>query len=71
METHRKSVQIAIPLTTNFHTTIHVHLTFFKTNTMVFVTTTAAGDSGGLTPMGSFVYAMPNVYPLMSILLFL
>jgi Proteasome assembly chaperone 4 len=69
MEMHGRSSQIAIPLPTNFHTTIHVHLTFFKTNTMLFLTTATAGDSGGLTPMGSFVYAMPNVSLLNSILL--
>ncbi|KAF7506288.1 hypothetical protein GJ744_012096 [Endocarpon pusillum] len=27
---------------------------------MVFLTTTATENLGGLTPMGSFVYAMPN-----------
>lgn len=64
METPSKSLQLALPLPKNPHLTIHAHLTFFKTNTMLFVTTSTIGGSEGLTPMGSFVYAMPNVISL-------
>ena len=61
MEIPGKSLQLALPLSTNSQIIIHIHLTFYTTNTMVFLTTTATENSGGLAPMGSFVYAMPNV----------
>lgn len=60
MEIPSKSLQLALSLPNNPSVTIHAHVTFFKTNTMLFLTTAAAGNSGGLMPMGSFVYAMPN-----------
>lgn len=55
-----KSLQLALPLASNHQITVHVHLTFSKTNTLILLTTTTTGDSGALTAMGSFVYAMPN-----------
>jgi hypothetical protein len=61
MELPPKTFQFALPLPQNPHMIVHGHLTFFKTNTMLFLTTAEAGELGGLTPMGSFVYAMPNV----------
>ena len=70
MEGSSRSIQLALPSHTNSLVIVHVHLTFFKTNTMLFLTTTGAGDSEGLTPMGSFVYAMPNVV-LLGLILFL
>jgi hypothetical protein len=61
MELLSKTFQFALPLPQNPHVIIHGHLTFFDTNTMLFLTTAETGELGGLTPMGSFVYAMPNV----------
>jgi Proteasome assembly chaperone 4 len=61
MDVPRKSLQLALPLPKIPRMTIHLHLTFFATTTMVFLTTTASGDHEASTPMGSFVYAMPNV----------
>jgi hypothetical protein len=56
-----KSSQLALSSPKNPHLTIHAHVTFFKTNTMLFLATSATGESGALAQMGSFVYAMPMV----------
>jgi Proteasome assembly chaperone 4 len=56
----RTSLQLALPLPKSPGMTIHVHLTFFKTSTMLFLTSVETEGSRTLTPMGSFVYAMPN-----------
>ncbi|KAL1963667.1 hypothetical protein VTN77DRAFT_7988 [Rasamsonia byssochlamydoides] len=59
-------LEISFPLPKTPYTTLHIHLTFLATSTMVFLSTTTTGDSGGggaggtLKPMGSFVYAMPD-----------
>jgi Proteasome assembly chaperone 4 len=61
MEIPCKPLQLAMPLPKNPDITIHIHLTFFATSTMVYLTSTATQESASSTPMGSFVYAMPNV----------
>lgn len=54
--------ELSFPLPKALHTTVHVHLTVLETCVMVFVTASTPGDTLGLTkPMGSFVYAMPDV----------
>lgn len=56
-----KPMEISLPLPRVPHTTLHIHLTFLATSTMVFLATTTPGDGAGtLKPMGSFVYAMPD-----------
>ena len=60
--THR---EIAFPLPRALHTTVHIHLTLQETYTMTFLATSTPGDSGaGAKPLGSFVYAMPDVRPI-------
>lgn len=61
MEIPRRILQFAVPLPKSPHSTIHVHLTVFTTCSMLFLTTGEAEGPGHLAPMGSFVYAMPNV----------
>lgn len=61
MEMHRESLQLALALPRNQQMTMHVHLTFSRTNAMILLTTATTGEAAGLAPMGSFVYAMPNV----------
>lgn len=57
-----KPIELSFPLPKTPHTTVHIHLTSMKTSTMVFLSTTTPGDSGStMKPMGSFVYAMPDV----------
>lgn len=54
--------ELSFPLPRALHTTAHVHLTVLETCVMVFVTTSMPGETLGPTrPMGSFVYAMPDV----------
>ena len=46
------------------HTILQAHLTFLETSIVLFLTTSTIGESSSsLAPMGSFVYAMPNVSP--------
>ena len=57
-----KPQEISFTLPKAFHTTAHVHLNFLDHCAMVFLATSSPGDSGGsIKPMGSFVYAMPDV----------
>lgn len=63
-----KPLELSFPLPRTPHTTLHIHLTFMATSSLVFLSTTTPGDSSGgqsggasLRPMGSFVYAMPDV----------
>ena len=54
--------ELSFPLPKALHTTAHVHLTALETCVMVFVTASTPGESSGsVKPMGSFVYAMPDV----------
>lgn len=67
---HLQPQEISFPFPKSLHTTAHLHLTFLDTSTMVFMTTTTPGadgsggsgaGSGSVKPMGSLVYAMPDV----------
>lgn len=54
--------ELSFPLPNALHTTAHVHLTVLDTCAMVFLATSTPGDSSGtVKPMGSFIYAMPDV----------
>ena len=62
MEPTVKPLELSFPLPKNPHTILQAHLTFFETSTMLFLTTSTIGESSStLAPLGSFVYAMPNV----------
>lgn len=62
MEATIKPQELSFPLPRNPHTILQAHLTFFETSMMLFLTTSTIGESSSaLAPMGSFVYAMPNV----------
>lgn len=57
-----KPQQISFPLPKALHTTAHIHLTTLGRCATVFITTSTPGDSAGsYKPLGSFVYAMPDV----------
>lgn len=61
-----KPQELSFPLPKALHTTGHVHLTFLGHCVMVHLATSTPGDSAGsVKPMGSFVYAMPDVSPLL------
>lgn len=60
MTTEIKELSLPLPYTP--HTTAHIHLTRHQTCTTVFLTSSTPGDAAGsIKPMGSFVYAMPDV----------
>ncbi|RAL16721.1 proteasome assembly chaperone 4 family protein [Aspergillus homomorphus CBS 101889] len=54
--------EISFPLPQALHTTAHIHLTRLETCAMVFLATSTPGDSAGtVKPMGSLIYAMPDL----------
>lgn len=60
MTTEIKELSLPLPYTP--HTTAHIHLTRHQTCSTVFLTSSTPGDAAGsIKPMGSFVYAMPDV----------
>lgn len=56
-----KPTELSFPLPKSPHVNLHIHLTCLATSTLIFLTTTSIGDSNVARPMGSFVYAMPDV----------
>jgi hypothetical protein len=52
--------EVSFPLPKAPHTNIHLQLTDNGPNLLLFLTT-AAAESATSAPLGSFVYAMPNV----------
>ncbi|OJD13761.1 hypothetical protein AJ78_05811 [Emergomyces pasteurianus Ep9510] len=53
-------IQLSFRAPKSLYTTVHIHLTFFATSTLLFLTTSSVGESSTSKPMGSFVYAMPD-----------
>ncbi|KAL1953026.1 hypothetical protein VTO42DRAFT_3754 [Malbranchea cinnamomea] len=54
-------IEISFLMPKSIFTNVHIHLTFLATSAVVFLTTTAVGESvGTVRPMGSFVYGMPD-----------
>lgn len=58
-----KTVTFSTPLPRALDTQIHVRLTTRDKSLMLFITTAGTDDGELLVPMGSFVYAVPNVSP--------
>lgn len=56
-----KPIELAIALPHNPGLRIHIHLTVLATSLMVFLTSTDLGGGQAGAPMGSLVYAMPDV----------
>jgi hypothetical protein len=57
-----KPLELAFTLPSNPHTQLHVQLTIHATTILVFVTTTTPENTSQATPLGSFVYALPDRY---------
>ena len=57
-----KPVAVSFPLPKAPQTQIHLQLTNTGTSLLIFLTTTSP-DPSTSAPLGSFVYAMPNVRP--------
>lgn len=60
--TTTKPLELAFTLPSNPHTQIHLHLTVHATTILLFVTTTTPESTSQPTPLGSFVYALPDRY---------
>lgn len=54
-------IQFSFPLPRSLDTRIYLHLTVKAKAILLFLTTASAEEAGGPTPLGSFVYALPDV----------
>lgn len=54
-------VQLSFPLPRSIDTRIYLHLTVKSKAIVLFLTTASAEEAGTPTPLGSFVYALPDV----------
>jgi len=62
MAASAQSVEISFALPKAPHAILHGHLTFLEACAMIHLTTSELGaDGSSATPLGSFVYAMPDV----------
>jgi hypothetical protein len=60
VELPNQPIQLSFPLPKAPETRIHVHLTIRTTSILLFLTT-LNGDTSAVAPLGSFVYALPDV----------
>lgn len=58
-----QSIQLSIPLPMSLDTRIYLQLSTKAKALMLFLTTATQDEVATSTPMGSFVYALPNVGP--------
>jgi len=56
-----KPIELSFPLPKAPDTRIHMQLTIQKTSILLFLTTAVNGDTSTVAPLGSFVYALPDV----------
>lgn len=61
MASAMETYQLSFPLPRSLEARIYVHLTIQAKSVMIFLTTAAADELGTPPPMGSFVYALPDV----------
>lgn len=59
--TASEPIQVSFPLPRGMDTKVHMRLTVQSKSILLFVTTVAGEDSDKPAPMGSFVYALPDV----------
>jgi hypothetical protein len=56
-----KPISLSFPMPKALETRIHMHLTIQTTSLLLFLTTTLNGNTSEAAPLGSFVYALPDV----------
>lgn len=56
-------IQLSFPLPRSLDTRIYLHLTVKAKAIVLFLTTASLEDAASPTPLGSFVYALPDVCP--------
>ncbi|KAF3062441.1 hypothetical protein GL218_03370 [Daldinia childiae] len=61
-ETINEPIQLSFPLPRSLDTRIHMRLDIKSKVIMLFLTTVTADEEDQATPMGSFVYALPDKY---------
>jgi hypothetical protein len=54
-------VQVSVPLPKSIDSRIYLHLTARSKHIMLFITTASLENATTPTPLGSFVYALPDV----------
>jgi len=54
-------IQLSLPLPRSLDTRIYLQLTIRAKSITLFVTTASSEEAGAPTPLGSFVYAIPDV----------
>lgn len=59
-------IQLSFPLPRSLDTRIYLRLTIKQKVIMLFLTTVAAEEDNNAVPMGSFVYALPDVCKLIT-----
>ncbi|KAK0752118.1 hypothetical protein B0T18DRAFT_319383 [Schizothecium vesticola] len=55
-------IQLSLPLPRSLDTRIYLQLTIRAKSITLFVTTASSEEAGAPTPLGSFVYAIPDRY---------
>jgi hypothetical protein len=56
-----KPIELSFPMPKAPETRIHVSLTIQTTSLLLFLTTALNGNTSEAAPLGSFVYALPDV----------
>jgi hypothetical protein len=56
-----KPIELSFPLPKAPETKIHLQLTINATSLLLFLTTVDGGNTSAAAPLGSFVYALPDV----------
>jgi len=56
-----RPIELSFPLPKAPDTRIHLQLTIQKTSILLFLTTALNGETSSGAPLGSFVYALPDV----------
>lgn len=60
-------IQLSFPLPRSLDTRIYLRLTIKQKVIVLFLTTVAAEEDNNAVPMGSFVYALPDVCKLITL----
>ena len=61
VEPTAKPIELSFPLPKAPETKIHLQLTIQTTSLLLFLTTAMKGETSTAAPLGSFVYALPDV----------
>lgn len=56
-----KAIQLSIPLPRSLDSRIYIHMTVRPKSVQLFLTTASAEELTAAAPLGSFVYALPDV----------